>query len=183
MHAEEAEQYDLKANLLIISTILVLKQNSVCQTLKKSDRIDRLRRSEDLKEMTIGQEFVWRVDPCGRKWPREPYGSSTLLWRKTTFLHFQFLLAISCWPTGLLICLEPAKLSHQTWAERPFSFLSLGIDTVKYFSPFDGRAAIREIVEKSQCQEISDLDTAGRYLRSDKNGLLWRRGGGCREPA
>ena len=79
MRAEEAEQYDLKAKLLLISTILVLKQNSVCQTLKKSDRIDRLRRSEDLKEMTIGQEFVWRVDPCGRKWPREPYGSSTLL--------------------------------------------------------------------------------------------------------
>ena len=76
MRAEEAEQYDLKAKLLLISTILVLKQNSVCQTLKKSDRIDRLRRSEDLKE---GQEFVWRVDPCGRKWPREPYGSSTLL--------------------------------------------------------------------------------------------------------
>ena len=83
MRAEEAEQYDLKAKLLLISTILILKQNSVCQTLKYMKT-------------------------------REPHGSSTLLLRKTTFLHFQFLLAISCWPTGLLICLEPAKLPDLT---------------------------------------------------------------------
>ena len=37
----------------------------------QSDRTDRLHQSEDHKEVTIVQEFVCEVDPCGRKWPRE----------------------------------------------------------------------------------------------------------------